>query len=94
MTGFKSKRVAAITGRGGNAAWSKLVQDLIHPDIRVLTSATVDNQTWYTVKLSMPAEEWLRLQPKQDWCKYLASDSATCFDISEKMYSAMCLKWS
>lgn len=94
MTGFKSKRVAAITGRGSNAVWDKLIQDLIHPDIRLLTSATVDTRTWYTVKLSMPAEEWLQLQPKQDWCKHLAPDNSTCFDISEKMYSAMCLKWS
>ena len=87
MTGFKSKRMAAITGK---SIWTNVVKNLTLPDVIKVTTATVDGKTWYTVKLTMPTVEWLRKQPKDDW---VALDTGY-FHVSAKMYSALCLKWS
>lgn len=90
MSGFRSKRLIAFHGRGlGKSTWHHLVQELMQPDITLKDSATVDGQTWYTVKLSMPAADWLRQQPKQEW----SETADKFFDISDQLYTALMLKW-
>ena len=75
--------------------WNEIVQSLKVPDIRTLSSAVVDDKMWYTVKLSMPAQDWVRCQPREHWHE-LESRSYVetgCFDASEQLYTALKLKY-
>ena len=98
MTGFQSKKMMAIQGRNaGKSIWTNMIKDLIMPDIKVLDSAQVDGETWYTVQLSMPAREWLRQQPLDDWYEHIDQRyylNRSQFDVSEPMLTALQLKWS
>lgn len=71
-----------------SAVWNQMVRALIKPDIMLLDSALVDNHIWHTVKLSVPASQWLVCQPVNEW--YAHSD---CFDVSDQLYTALNLKW-
>ena len=95
MTGFKSKRAMALYSRGyGKSVWNQIVADLTPPDMKILTHAQVDGKTWYTVKLTSIAADWLRLQPKNDWDEHTHQPfGGGVFDVSEQMYSALALKW-
>jgi hypothetical protein len=76
--------------------WNEIVQSLTVPDIRTLASAVVDDKMWYTVKLSMPAQTWIRCQPREHWHE-LESRSYVetgCFDVSEQLYTVLNLKWN
>lgn len=88
----------ALQGKGmGKSGWTNMIRDLTMPDVEVLDSAQVDGQTWYTVQLSMPAREWLREQPLDEWREHIDRRyyiNLSQFDVSEKMYTALQLKWS
>jgi hypothetical protein len=76
--------------------WNEIVQSLTVPDIRTLASAVVDDKTWHTVKLSMPAAEWIRTQNCSLWVELVATDnwaSKGTFDIEESLFTVMLLKW-
>lgn len=90
MPGFKSKKAIAFTGRGaGKSTWEQMVQSMIPPDVKLITSAVVDGEIWHTVKLTIPAAEWLRQQHKADWVEL----EPTYFDISDRLYTLLALKW-
>lgn len=75
--------------------WNEIVQSLKVPDIRTLTSAVVDDKMWYTVKLSMPAQDWIRYQPQEHWQELQSRNyvETGCFDVSEQLYTALKLKY-
>lgn len=73
-------------------AWNDMVQQLTTPDIQTLEKVYVDENIWYLVKLSMPAQEWIRAQPRWEWYEHVSVDSGL-FDVSEKLYTALTLKW-
>lgn len=95
MTGFKSKRAMSLYSRGyGKSVWNQMIAELMQPDMQILTQAQVDDKTWYTVKLTSIAADWLRLQPKNDWVEHTHQPfGGGVFDVSEQMYSALALKW-
>lgn len=95
MTGFKSKQAMSLYGRGyGKSVWAQLVAELMQPDMQILTKADVDGKTWYTVKLTSIAADWLRLQPQKDWDEHTHQPFGGCvFDVSEQLFSALALKW-
>jgi hypothetical protein len=81
--------------QSGKTVWGQMVESLMKPDVQTLSSARVDNKTWYTVKLSMPAREWLVQQPVEEWHEHLAYYfDRKCFDVSEQLYTALKLKWT
>lgn len=83
------------TQQFSDRVWNEIVQSLTVPDIQTLTSAVVDDKMWYTVKLSMPAQTWIRCQPREHWHE-LESRSYVetgCFDVSEQLYTALKLKY-
>lgn len=97
MTELQNKRTIMLLARGhGKSVWNQIVQSLIQPDIQTLSSVIVDEKIWYTVKLTMPAAEWLRHQPQSDWYEHNASGriDSNCFDVSAELYTALKLKWS
>ncbi len=78
-----------ITIEPSAQAWNDMVQQLTTPDIQNIGQAQVDGKFWYTVKLTMPAQEWIHAQPRWEWYEL---DSGL-FDVSEKLYTALTLKW-
>ena len=70
---------------------------MIPPDVKTLDSAEVDGKMWYTVKLTIPAREWLRQQPVDEWYEHIDQRyyiDRSCFDVSEQLYTALKLKWT
>lgn len=96
MIELQNKTTTMLSRGYGKSVWNQMVQSLIQPDIQTLSSATVDEKTWYTVKLAMPAAEWLRHQPQCDWYEHGSKHSveSNCFDVSAELYTALKLKWS
>jgi hypothetical protein len=71
------------------------------PDFSVLDSTTVDESTWYTVKCSKRASIWIRetYQERENdlWYQHIDSRwmiNATQFDVHEKLYTMLSLRWS
>lgn len=57
--------------------------------------AEVDGATWYTVSCTKDISEWLRTQPKELRYEALAHGWVLSqFDIHEKLYTMLALKWS
>lgn len=97
MTGFSSKKTLSLFAHGrGKSVWPRIIADLIQPDMQILTQAQVDEKTWYTVKLSIPAAEWLRTQDNSLWYEFVATNnwaSNGTFDIEESLFTVLSLKW-
>lgn len=71
------------------------------PDFSVLDSTTVDTSTWYTVKCTKQASMWIRetYKDREDDLWYEHVDSRwvmhkNVFDIHEKVYTMLSLRWS
>jgi len=57
--------------------------------------AEVDGATWYTISCTKDIGEWLRTQPKELRYEALAHRWVLSqFDIHEKLYTMLALKWS
>jgi len=77
------------TGKSNWAAWSHMINDLTLPNIKLIESAEVDQETWHTVQLSYPVSDWIRTQNKQHWVELFDG----CFDVHESLYTMLMLKW-
>jgi hypothetical protein len=63
----------------------------------ILDQAQVDGATWYTVSCSKEVSAWMRVQPEElqhshidiKWFMHTSK-----FDIHEKLYTLLALKWS
>ena len=79
----------------GKSIINQMVQQLTQPSIKELDQAIVDGETWHTVKLNIPTAHWLREQDQTLWHEHsgysLAAQNA--FDVHEKLYTLMALKW-
>jgi hypothetical protein len=66
---------------------------------RKIDSVLVDGERWYTVKCNNEVSTWIRSLPHQGtyWYEHITQDwmlDLNKFDINEKVYVQMCLKWS
>ena len=69
------------------------------PKFTMRDQAQVDGATWYTITCNLEVSAWLRDQPKElqhshidiDHIRYFSSGR---FDIHEKLYTLLALKWS
>ena len=74
-----------------------IVVDLL--PYRKLDSVLVDGERWYTIKCNKEVAEWVRHQPGRDrqWYEHIDNQwyiHKNKFDISEKIYIQICLRWS
>ena len=63
----------------------------------ILNQAQVDGDTWYTVKCTKEVSAWLREQSKELQYSHIDARWFTHtnqFDIHEKLYTLLALKWS
>ncbi len=81
-----------------NAMYAEMVSrmSIPQPKFEILDKAQVDGDIWYTVACTREVSSWLRSQPKELHFETLAHKPAVMaqFDIHEKLYTVMALRWS
>ena len=66
-------------------------------NFEVIDKAPVDDRTWYTVQGNTRIREWLKTQPQDLWYAHTTSNGYRqhdAFDVDERLYTMMVLKWS
>ena len=80
-----------------NAMYAEMVSrmSIPQPNFEINSKAEVDGAIWYTVSCNKEVSTWLRSQPKELHLETLAHKPAVMaqFDIHEKLYTAMALRW-
>ena len=99
--GFKHGELSIIsagrqTGRStyySNQKYGPIMKPVTKFEINA--KAEVDGDTWYTVSCTKDISEWLRTQPKELRYEALAHGWVLSqFDIHEKLYTLLALRWS
>jgi hypothetical protein len=65
--------------------------------IKIHDQSTVDGETWYTIGCYDDTSKWLRSQNRELWHEHVEHIWAgyhNTFDIHEKLYTMLALKWS
>ena len=73
-------------------------------NFRIHDRAPIDSRTWYTVSCSYEASHWLRSQSRELWHEHIntkwevkinnINNINNMFDIDEKLYTILALRWS
>jgi hypothetical protein len=65
------------------------------PAIRILDSALVDGETWYTVQCKPSlVSSWIHEQDANLWYRHMDNTRYfNVFDMHEKLYTMLILKW-
>jgi len=66
-------------------------------NFEITDQAPVDGETWYTVACVSVVCEWMREQPKELWHEHIDLrwiHYSNKFDIHEKLYTVLALRWS
>lgn len=69
----------------------------LRPKFVIHTQAQVDGETWYTVGLNKEVCEWLHTHPAELFHEYpgeIWRFSVYEYDIHEKLYTMLALRWS
>jgi hypothetical protein len=67
------------------------------PRVKIHNQSTVDGATWYTVGCCNDISQWLRSQDQELWHEHIEKMWAgyhNIFDIHEKLYTIIALKFS
>ena len=70
---------------------------VIKDNFEVFTSTQVDDECWYTVQVIPRVSTWIREQPNELWYNHITPSQykvLDTFDINEKLYLLMVLKWA
>jgi len=65
--------------------------------IEIQDKAEVDGDTWYVVQVNPRVCPWIREQNKDLWYEHIDQrwyKVANTFDVHEKLYSMLALRWS
>ena len=98
--GFKRGEISIIMSgrRAGKSMLNQMYGSMTTPaKFTILDQAPVDGATWYTVSCANEVSTWLREQSKELQHSHIDNNRyffVTKFDIHEKLYSMMALKWS
>ena len=68
-----------------------------HPKFKIHDQAQVDGETWYTVGVNKEVCEWLHTQPAELFYEHpgeIWRFSLYEYDIHEKLYTLMALRWT
>ena len=96
-TGWRKGQITAL-GAGRQTGKSTFMDIVNPPAIRILDSALVDGETWYTVQCKPSyVSGWLRQQDPNMWHRHINTNKWTkhfnVFDVHEKLYTMLILKW-
>lgn len=94
--GFKQGEMMIFTGSTGKTIIGQLFDSTspIKRKFLISDQAQVDGETWYTISCNYEVSDWLRTQPTE-W-RYEESTLSFWqkFDIHEKLYTMLALRWS
>ena len=100
--GFKHGELMLFTA-GRRSGKSMIINQLFDlnspmkplPKFEIVDKADVDGATWYTVSCNPEVSAWLRSQHKEWHYEALAhAFQYPQFDVHEKLYSLLTLRWS
>ena len=99
--GFKPRELMLFTaGRQTgksmlNQMYGSMSVQIRKPKFEINAKAEVDGATWYTVSCTKEISAWVRSQPKEWQHEALAHGWVLSqFDIHEKLYTLLSLRWS
>ena len=72
-------------------------QWIYKPNFFIHDESVVDGATWYTVGCYDDTSQWLRSQDQKLWHEHINNKFLVInhlFDIHEKLYTMLALKWS
>lgn len=78
--------------------WDSVFQNYMsNLKFKIITKATVDGELWYTVNCTKEVSAWVREQPTNLWHEHIDDKwviTMNQFDMNEKLYTQLALKWS
>lgn len=66
-------------------------------NFKIIDQALVDDEQWYTVQVNPDIRPWVRQQPENMWHEHIDQrwyKVANTFDMHEKVYTMLAVKWS
>lgn len=97
-TGWRKGQITTLMAVRGTG--KSTYMDIANPPaIRILDSATVDGETWYTVQCKPSyVSGWIQEQDTKLWSRHEHIDRKwyihfNVFDVHEKLYTMLMLKW-
>jgi hypothetical protein len=66
-------------------------------NFKIRDQSQVDGITWYTVSCTRAVAKWIRSQDREIWHEHINGKRDVfhnTFDIHEKLYTLLALKWS
>lgn len=89
MTGFQSKKLVARMTPASKV-------DSAIPNYKIVDRAIVDDEQWYTVRVyKTPIMSWVRNSNKKlQWEHDNNGRDGIRFDMHEKLFTMLALKWS
>lgn len=64
----------------------------------IIDRALVDNEQWYVVQVEPRVVPWIRNQDQELWYQHITYSGRNVvldtFDVHEKLYTMMAMKWS
>lgn len=64
---------------------------------KIIDQAKVDDAQWYTVQVHPDIRSWMCYQPEELWHEHIDQrwyKVANTFDIHEKVYTMLAMRWS
>ena len=66
--------------------------------IEIIDQALVDNEQWYVIQVEPRVVPWVREQNQELWYEHFTCNQQyrvlDTFDVHEKLYTMMAMKWS
>lgn len=73
------------------------IQHLTPTNFKIQHHCQVDGLTWYTVSCTREVAKWIRSQDREIWYEHINGKwdvIHNTFDIHEKLYTLLALKWA
>lgn len=97
--GFKHGEIMLLAAgrKNGKSMLNQMFRSMTkRPDFQVDRQVQWAGATWYIVNCSLRTADWVRTQDKELWdrCYDHAGVDPLSFEIHEKLYTLLALKWS
>jgi len=94
---FKGRGFVQLTGRRPYDGVVPPYKSIIKSMFEIRERADVDGETWYTVQVNPQVTSWITTQDPSLWYSHKTANNykvVDTYDIHEKLYTMLALKWS
>jgi hypothetical protein len=91
------KSIAQLTGHRPYQGVMPPPHAVIKGNFEIISRAAVDKECWVTVQVIPRVSEWIKTQNPDLWYDHKTANNykvLDTFDMSEKLYTMLVLKWS